>query len=90
MQNPPLLLDHLSIKQLLGVIETNITVERNTVGFVWDPLVLLCTLHRNENPIYVFLFWESRALSPKFHIPVSVSYLNKIFPGSVHIFPEAE
>ncbi len=28
-----------------------------------------------ENPIYVFLFWELRGLSPNFHIPVSVSDL---------------
>ncbi len=29
----------------------------------------------NENPIYVFLFWELRDLSPDFHIHVSVSDL---------------
>ncbi len=28
--------------------------------------------HCNENPIYVFLFWELRGLRPKFHIYVSV------------------
>jgi hypothetical protein len=33
------------------------------------------TLHCNENPIYVFLFWELRGLSPNFHIHVSVSNL---------------
>ncbi len=26
----------------------------------------------NENPIYVFLFWESSGLSPNFHVYVSV------------------
>ncbi len=31
--------------------------------------------HCNENPIYVFLSWELRGLSPTFHINVSVSYL---------------
>ncbi len=31
--------------------------------------------HCNENPIYVFLFWELRGLSPNFHIHVSVSDL---------------
>jgi hypothetical protein len=31
-----------------------------------------------ENPIYVFLFWELRGLSPNFHI------------HNVHIFPAAE
>jgi hypothetical protein len=32
-------------------------------------------LHCNENPIYAFLFWELRSLSPSFHIHVSVSDL---------------
>ncbi len=41
-------------------------------------------LHWNENPIYAFLFWELRGLSPNFHIHVSMS---DTFPGSVHIFP---
>ncbi len=40
--------------------------------------------HCNENPIYVFLFWELRGLSPIFYIHVSVS--DYIFPWSVHIF----
>jgi hypothetical protein len=44
-------------------------------------------MHCNENPIYVFLFWELRGLSPSFHIYVSVS---DIFPKSVHIFAAAE
>jgi hypothetical protein len=33
-------------------------------------------MHCNENPIYVFLFWALRGLSPNFHIPVSVSDLH--------------
>jgi hypothetical protein len=33
------------------------------------------TVHCNENPIYVFLFWELRGLSPNFHIHVSASDL---------------
>jgi hypothetical protein len=33
-------------------------------------------VHCKENPIYVFLFWELRGLSPNFHIHVSVSDLN--------------
>ncbi len=39
-------------------------------------------LHCNENPIYVFLFWELRGLSPNFHIHVSVSdlYILRIGP----------
>jgi hypothetical protein len=45
-----------------------------------DGITLLFTeplldVHCNENPIYVFLFWELRGLSPKFHIHVSVSEL---------------
>ncbi len=28
-------------------------------------------LHCNENPVYAFLFWELRGLSPNFHIHVS-------------------
>jgi hypothetical protein len=32
-------------------------------------------LHCNENPIYLFLFWELRGLSPNFHIQVFVSDL---------------
>ncbi len=46
-------------------------------------------VHCNENPIYVFLFWELCGLSPNFYIHVYVSDLY-IFPGSVHIFPAAE
>jgi hypothetical protein len=40
--------------------------------------------HCNANPIYVFLFWELRGLSPNFHKYVSVSDLLYKFPGSVH------
>jgi hypothetical protein len=38
--------------------------------------------HCNENPIYVFLFWELRDLSPNFYICVSVSdlYIPRIGP----------
>jgi hypothetical protein len=32
-------------------------------------------IHCNENPIYAFLFWELRDLSPNFHIPESVGEL---------------
>ncbi len=32
-------------------------------------------MHCNENPIYVFLFWGLRGLSPNFHIHVSVGDL---------------
>jgi hypothetical protein len=41
-------------------------------------LLLYLAPHCNENPIYVFRFWELRGLSPNpnFHIHVSV----RIFP----------
>ncbi len=46
--------------------------------------VRLCS-HCNENPSYVFLFWELRGLSANIRIPVSVSdlYIPRIGP---HIF----
>ncbi len=34
-------------------------------------------MHCNENPIYVFLFYELRGLSPNFHIRVSVRDLSQ-------------
>jgi hypothetical protein len=39
-------------------------------------------IHCNENPTYVFLFWELRGLSPSFHIHMSVSdlYIPRIGP----------
>jgi hypothetical protein len=39
-------------------------------------------MHCSENPIYVFLFWELRGLSPNFHIHVSLSdvYIPRIGP----------
>ncbi len=42
-------------------------------------------VHCNENPIYVFIFWELRGFSPNFHIHLSVSdlYIPRIGP---HIF----
>ncbi len=42
-------------------------------------------LHCNVNPIYEFLFWELRSLSPKIYIHASVSdlYIPRIGP---HIF----
>ncbi len=41
-----------------------------------------CMLHCKENPIYVFLFWELRGLSPNFDIHVSLSdiYIPRIGP----------
>ncbi len=38
--------------------------------------------HCNGNSVYIFLFWELRGLSPKFHIHVSVSdlYIPRIGP----------
>ncbi len=47
------------------------------VHTLMSPLLKLCrwSLHCKENPIYVFLFWELRGLSPNFHFYVSVSDL---------------
>ncbi len=44
-------------------------------------------MHCNENPIYLFLFWELRGLSPNFHIHVSVSdlYIPRIDPENMYI-----
>jgi hypothetical protein len=46
------------------------------------------TAHCKENPIYVFLFWELRRLSPNFHIHVSVGdlYIPRII-GTHTVFP---
>ncbi len=45
----------------------------------------IASLHCHENPIYVFPEKELRALSPNFHIHVSVSDL--YIPGNgLHIF----
>jgi hypothetical protein len=43
-------------------------------------------LHCNENPIYVFLFWELIGLSPNFHILVYVSDVCVILFYSVIIY----
>ncbi len=40
----------------------------------------VAVIHCNENPIYVFLFWELRGLSTNFHIHVSVSDLYMYIP----------
>ncbi len=40
----------------------------------WYTTNIRLLIHCNENPIYVFLFWEMRGLSPNFHIHVSVSH----------------
>ncbi len=48
-------------------------------------LLYVLHVHFNENPIYVFLFWELRGLSPNFRIHVSVHnlYIPRMRP---HIF----
>jgi hypothetical protein len=52
--------------------------QEDTTDF-WIPCVFLwrntVSSHSKENPIYVFLFWELRGLSPNFHIHMSVSDL---------------
>ncbi len=48
--------------------------------------------HCNKNPIYVFLFWELRGLSPNFHIHVSVShlYIPRIGPHKYFLQPNRQ
>jgi hypothetical protein len=56
-------------------------LKRLTFNYV--PVVYMAlAVHCKENPIYVFLFWELRSLSPNFHIHVSVSdlYIPRIGP----------
>jgi hypothetical protein len=36
-------------------------------------------IHCNENPIYVFLFWELRGLSPNLHFHAFVMKINALF-----------
>jgi hypothetical protein len=39
----------------------------------------ICTVHRNENPIYIFLFWELRGLSPNVHVAsVAVLWIRSV------------
>jgi hypothetical protein len=40
-----------------------------------DKIQIILVPHCNVNPVYVFLFWELRGLSPNFDIHVSVSNL---------------
>jgi hypothetical protein len=58
--------------------------ERRVVQPLWLAVLADGDLHCNENPIYTFLFWELRGLSPNFHIHVSVSDL--YIPRICHIF----
>jgi hypothetical protein len=41
----------------------------------YQPNAGIVCLHCKENPIYIFLFWELRGLSPNFNIHLSVSDL---------------
>jgi hypothetical protein len=83
------------IKNLVWLLKKwqNVSVQtvRTTQTYIIDPYFILNkmkrvvkTMHCNENPIYVFLFWELRGLNPNFHIHVSVSAY--IFPGSATYF----
>jgi hypothetical protein len=47
----------------------------STLGNSIPTIILPLSMHCNENPIYVLLFWELRCLSPNFHIHVSMSDL---------------
>jgi hypothetical protein len=56
---------------------------------LWPPpcYMLSADVHCNKNPIYVFLFWELRGLSPSLYIHESMSDL---YIPIFHIFPAAE
>ncbi len=59
-------------------------IEWGKEGSAWGATTLSHRqTHCNENPIYVFLFWEWRSLSPNFYIHVSVinSYIPRIGPS---------
>ncbi len=66
----------------------NSPIQTSQAPAVFLSWFLLREQHSNSNSVYIFLFWELRALSPNFQIHVSVRIY--IFPGSVHIFPPAE
>jgi hypothetical protein len=60
-------------------------VEPNILYFEPQQYEKISTVHSNENPISVFLFWELRGLSSNFHIHMSVSDLY-IPRNGPHIF----
>jgi hypothetical protein len=60
-------------------------IDRWTLTSHYDCLHGSC-MHCNANPIDVFPKKKLRGLSPMFHVHVSVSDLQSIFPESVHIF----
>ncbi len=61
-----------------------ITVLLYLLFILWNiPYLWSFLPHCNENPIYVFLFWELRGLSPNFHMCLWAIY---IFPGSIQAF----
>jgi hypothetical protein len=63
-------------------------INPNVIHFLTHQLVKY-TPHCNENPIYVFLFWEMRSLSPNFHNHVYVSGFIYYRDWSTY-FPAAE
>jgi hypothetical protein len=81
VRNPYYLCLALCVYTLWGPGDTSVYVRQGS-------LFPIAILHCNKNPIYVFLFWELRILSPNFHIHVSVGDLYIL--GSVDIFPAAE
>ncbi len=68
LQNPPLSIAPPSLSLLPALsLYSNTGLEIRNVACLHP--------YCNENPIYVFLFWELCGLSPNFHIHVSVSDL---------------
>ncbi len=75
---------------IILMFNTNTNKNTNTNN-LFPPLPIIqqcrnCILHCNENPIYVFFFWELCGLSPNFTTFMFLRVIY-IFPGSVHIFP---
>jgi hypothetical protein len=71
---------HDQAKVLLRVLHPlaatdNIYQAVNQYLLGYSPVITHQPSHCNEDPIYVFLFWELPSLSPNFHIHVSVSNL---------------
>ncbi len=74
IQKPAAALVKAYIYQVLTILSKSISCDSPFKGgFVKKMFRVVggfCLIHCNENPIYVFLFWELRGLSPNLHIYV--------------------
>jgi hypothetical protein len=62
-------------------------MNRISPDFVYKPKKVSVSVHCNEHPTYVLLFWELRSLSPNFHIHVTVSdlYIYELTVGVLYL-----